>query len=642
MDHPSAAPAARAEDLLRALSVALHAVRLYPAASPMRADATARFTAAAREVTRATGPLQYRIDRNRFILGDTAVGEGMPQIAALAEILHALQVRQLIVAPDVGDEEIVRFLEILNGDSAALRASGGFRKALLDAGIANVAVVEVTLRASTESGLLGLDLTTSPLEEIAPELADAAQAWAAGAGDGDVPADAVADAIARLEPAARDLAMSRCAEALRFLDEETRLSLMNASLTREPGGEMMAGMLDVVAHMPPAALARLLRMTAHMRGDDADSLAGALELPPEVLAEVTALMRPAPSSDESRGIPAEADVAGIAAEVSGTDEDDVLQLDRLVAGTTQRDTAARGLGTALTIARMRPGEDALRAVGEAIPGAARAGALREVANAAVFLRESEDDPALSVAAHAARSALADPALARECARQLLLDPTSGPARSLLEATGSVGAETLVELYATSDPADRQRLLPTIEALTESVAPVAVRTLRTGDPATALAVIGMLQAMASRRLLPTLALGLEHLDARVRTAAVGAIARTPGSESLQLLEKCLTHWDPETRRIAAREIGAARLTEAVPALLKVISIVEVNERNYELKKEVLKSLDVIGSDRAVPVLRRLASRRLVIGKKNRELRYLAGRVLDSIEGRSRSNTRRDIE
>ncbi len=642
MDHPAGAPIARAEELLRSLAVAMHSVRLYPSASPMRAEAITRFTSFAHDVTRSTGPLQYRVDRNRFIVADSAVGEGVPQIAVLAELLHALQVGQLIVAPGTTDEETVRFLEILNGDSAALRGSGGFRKALVEAGVANIAVVEVTLRASTESGLLGLDLTTSPLEEIAPELAAAAGAWAAQAASGAEATDAVAEAITRLEPAARDLAMSRCAEALRFLDEQTRLSLMDAALTHAPAGGAMEGMLDVVAHMPPAALARLLRMTAQMRGDDADDLAGALELPPEVSAEVAALMRPAPVSDESRGIPAEADVSGIVAEVAGTDEDDVLELDRLVAGTTARDSAARGLSTALRIAQLRGNEDSVRALGDAIPGAAQAGALREVADAAAFLAEALEDPALTVAAHAARGAFSEPGLARECVRQLLLDPQSTAARSLLQAAGSAGAEALIEAYVQGDHTIRSTLIPTIGSLSESVAPAAGRVLRTGESTTALAVVRMLEAMGSRRLVPTIALGLEHLDARVREAAVTAAARTPGNESLQLLEKCLTHWDPETRRIAAREIGAARLETAVPALLKVISVAEVNERNYELKKEVLKSLDAIGHESALPVLRRLASRRLVIGKKNRELRYLAGRTIDSIEGRNRSNTRRDAE
>jgi HEAT repeat protein len=110
----------------------------------------------------------------------------------------------------------------------------------------------------------------------------------------------------------------------------------------------------------------------------------------------------------------------------------------------------------------------------------------------------------------------------------------------------------------------------------------------------------------------------------------------------MLERCLGHWDPETRRAAARHIGEAGVEEAVPALVKVLSSSEMNERNYELKKEVLKSLEVLRSDRAVPALQRLASRRVVLGKRNRELRYLAQRALDSIEGRTRSDRRGSTE
>lgn len=642
MEHPASTTTAHAEALLRSLALAMNAVRLYPAASPMRGEAITRFTGAARTVTRATGPIQLKVDRSRFILGDTAVGEGVSQIAALGETLHGLQVGQLIIAPEVSDEETVLFLETLSRDSVALRGSGGFRKALLDAGVANIAVVEVTLRASAEEGLLGLDLTASPLDEIAPELARAAQAWGASVGGAGEPHDAVAEAIDRLEPAARDLARNRCAEALRFLDEQSRLALLGAALEHAPAGDAMTGMLDVVAHMPPAALARLLRLTAQMRSEDEHSLLGAFELPPAVLAEVAALMHPSPISDEQRGIPAEADVSGIAAEVSGTDEEDVLQLDRMVAGTTARDTAARGLATAIRVARLRLTDDAVRAVAEAIPAAAKHGALPQVADAATLLDDAGSDPATSAAAAAARHTLGDPVLARECVRQLLLDHTSEAARALLLASGATGAEAVIDAYAHGDQASRSTLVALTDMISESMAPVAGRVLRSGEPAAALVVIDMLRAVGSRRLTPTIALGLEHLDAHVRQAAIAAIARTPGTESLQLLEKCLAHWDPETRRIAAREIGAARIEDAVPALLKVIAVAEVNERNYELKKEVLKSLEAIGSQRAIPALRRIASRRLVLGKKNRELRYLAGRVLDSIEGRSRTDRRREVE
>ncbi|HHJ99382.1 MAG TPA: hypothetical protein ENN10_05490, partial [Actinobacteria bacterium] len=381
MEHPTGTLPARAEDLLRMLASALGAVRLYPPASPLRNEAIARFITAARDLTAAHGALQYRVDRNRFIIGDTPVGATLPSVVGLAETLHRLQVGQMIVAPDLTDAELIRFLDVISGDSAAVRGSGGIRKALIDAGVENIAAVEVTLRASTEEGILGLDLTAAPLTEIAPEIASASASWADAVAAGDPPADAVADAIERLEPAARDLALSRCAEALRFLDEATRASLLEAALHASPAGETMSGMLDVIAHIPPAALARLLRVVSQMNGDTPEGILGGLDLPPEVAEEVAALLRPSPQSDEERGVPAEAHVEAMASEVAGADEHDVFELDRLVAGTTARDAAARGLDTAIEIARLRPTEESLKALSEAIPAASAAGALREIAEA---------------------------------------------------------------------------------------------------------------------------------------------------------------------------------------------------------------------------------------------------------------------
>jgi hypothetical protein len=77
-------------------------------------------------------------------------------------------------------------------------------------------------------------------------------------------------------------------------------------------------------------------------------------------------------------------------------------------------------------------------------------------------------------------------------------------------------------------------------------------------------------------------------------------------------------------------------EAVPALLRIIAVVNLFERNYELKKEVLKSLESLSDPRAIPVLERLAGRSVVIGKKNRELRYLARRILEALRRQQRAD------
>lgn len=630
MDRSRGGVAAIAEDLLRLLAAAMNAVRLYPAASPLRTDAITRFTAEARSATASGGPLQLKVDRGRFILGETAIGEGLPQIAALSEQLHALQVGQLIIAPALTDAESARFLDVLGSDAHAIRAGGGIRSALLNASVANIAVIEVTLKASSEEGLLGLDLTTAPIEDIARELSGAVESWIEESVTNPDAQDLVEDAIERLEPAARDLAMRRCAEALMLLDEATRTRMLSSAMADGVTGAAMDGLLEVVAHMQPAALARLLRLTAESQNTGTDSVIGAIEFPPELAGELARLLKPSPQTEAERGVPPEADVDGIVHEVAAADENDLAHISTLVQATTARSAAARGLITTLQMATDRPNDDTLKAVTEAIKPAIQQGAIDELANAAGLLRTLADDPALTSAVQSARTALAEPTLLEACAKRLGDDPASQSARSLLSAAGTPGAEALVATYLDANELQRANLLPAAAEMIETVAPIAGRVLRSGEAASAAAVLRLLGSMHSRRLAPTIASGLEHLDVGVREAAVVALAQSPSPETTQLLSKALAHWDPETRRIAAREIGRAGNTDAVPALLKVIAEVSMFERNYELKKEVLKSLETLRSPQAVPALRRMAKRGLVIGKKNRELRYLAQRVLESLE------------
>lgn len=630
MDRSRGGIAAIAEDLLRLLAAAMTAVRLYPAASPLRTDAITRFTAEARSATVTGGPLQLKVDRGRFIIGETAIGEGSPQIAALSEMLHALQVGQLIIAPALTDAESASFLDVLGSDAHAIRAGGGIRSALLGAGVANIAVIEVSLKASSEEGLLGLDLTTAPIEDIARELSGAVETWIQDSATNPDAPDLVGEAIERLEPAARDLAMRRCAEALMLLDEATRLKMLSSAMATEISQTAMHGLLEVVAHMQPAALARLLKLTAESQDTGTDAVIGAIEFPPELASELARLLKPSPQTEAERGVPPEADVDGIAHEVAEADEVDLAHITALVQGTTARSAAARGLTTTLQMATDRPSDDTIKAVTEAIKPAISQGALDELAHAAELVRRLADDPAFASAVQGARTALAEPALLEACARRLGDDPASQAARSLLSAAGTPGAEALVSTYLDASELQRANLLPAAAEMIESVAPIAGRVLRAGDASSASAVLRLLGSMHSRRLAPTIASGLEHLDVSVREAAIVALAGSPSPESTQLLAKALAHWDPETRRAAAREIGRAGNTDAVPALLKVIAEVGMFERNYELKKEVLKSLETLRSPQAVPALKRMAKRGLVIGKRNRELRYLAQRVLESLE------------
>lgn len=588
-------PSARAEQLLRLLSVAANAVRLYPPSSPMREEAIERFTETSRALT-VSGPMQLRVDRERFLLGDVSVGAGQTQIAALAEALHALQVGQLIIAPGLTAAESAAFLDVLGAEAKAVRAGGGARAALLDAGVSNIALIEVTLRASTEAGLMGLDLTAAPLDEIGQEVTEAAAKWAAEAavGEGD---DVLGRAIDAYEAAARDLAARRVADALLRLDEETRVQILSSALVLDTGGKPMQGLLDAIAKMPTASLARLLKLAATASGREPDALMGAIELPPEIQRELAALLRPAAQSESDRGVPAAPDVPGIVADVAESDEGDQLHIEALMRAATPAQAASRALATTLEVARLNPGTDVVQAISEAVKVALSTGATADLGNAFSTLGELAFDPALAPAVSTTRTAI---------------------------------AEYVLDAYVTGSEETRSRLARSASRLSEAVGPAAARLLRTGEPAQAAAIVRLLVSLKDKRLTPVVSQALDHIDSGVRTAAISALADVPGPESVAMLQKALAHWDPETRRVAAREIGRARVVDAAPALLRILEEVNLFERNYELKKEVLKSLESLKTPDSIPLLKRLARRRFVMGKKNRELRYLAQKTLALVD------------
>jgi HEAT repeat protein len=167
-------------------------------------------------------------------------------------------------------------------------------------------------------------------------------------------------------------------------------------------------------------------------------------------------------------------------------------------------------------------------------------------------------------------------------------------------------------------------------MSDVVAASAGRRIRDADSRTAKELITVLVSIGDRRTLPIFKQAMDHVDVEVRWASLAALADTGGSEAEGLLVGALGHWDPQTRQIAAREIGRAKAVSAVPAMLRILQGYYLFERNYGLKKEVIESLEAIRSPAAEPTLRRMANRRFVLGRKNRELQFLAQRTLRGLQ------------
>jgi len=614
-----------AEQLVRLLASAANATRLYPPSSDLPAQAIERFVTSANEVVSSLGPIRYVVEPHAFKIGESELASGQGQVAALAEALHAMQVGQLVIAFGITAEETIAFLAIANAEPVTVRQQG-IRSLLMAAGVSHIAVIEVTLRASEESGILGLDLTSAPLDDIAREAVGAAELWSTTATEG-AGHDDMGAAIGRLEEATRDIAAARVAEALLRLDEKTRMRVLAQSLRADTAGSRASGMLDVIARMKPAALARLLMVVAAQAGTDPSRIAGAMELPPEVAEQVALLLAPSPRTEAECGVPEDPRVDGIAEAIDVPE--DRSDLERQIAVSSPTLATGKALATTVSISRISPDVESVRAIGEAIPPAARDGAFPIVREALRRLDELAGDTALELDVDHARGTLQDPAMLQEMCRAAVTDADAAIAGEILTAVGQAGAEALIDFYLRADAGQKSLFKPVTRGMGEPLLTVASRRLRADSSAGAIGILDMLPGLGDKRAIPVIAQALENLDAQVRRAAVTALADTPGPEARQSLTKALGTWDPETKRFVIREIGRVRAAEALPSLVRILDDINFLERNHELKKEVVKTLESLGSAEAVPVLRRVAGRKFAFGRKNKELRFLARRAVEHL-------------
>ncbi len=615
----------RAEEAIRLLASAVGSARLYPPGSALPLEAAARFTTRINELT-ANGPLRFIVDPHAFRVGDTEVAAGQSQVVAFAEALHSMQVGQVVIVPGVIEQETRIFVQVANTDPKEIRTGGGPRAALVGGGVRHIAVIEVSLRASEEEGLSGLDPTTAPLDEIATEVAKAVERRAEAAATGPA-GDEVADAISRLEDATRELAMERIAAAMMRLDEATRVRVLSMALATDTEGGRMEGMLGVIARMKPAALARLFTLVAGQAGIDPRRIAAAIELPPDTAKLLAFMLAPTPDVDFDSGA-ATTEQAEQLAEVMAIEEDP-SDIERQVAVASPALAAGRALATATAVSYSRTDIETVRAMGEVLPQATRDGSFTQVREALRRLDEIAAEPALTDAVNAARSTLAEPEVLADVCRVSDSDADAAIAGEILHAAGTAGAEALLESYVRMGAQRRSLFRPVLRGMSEGVLGVARQKLRTAEPGAAVAILDVLPTLGDKRAVPVVAGMLGSLDESVRFAAIRALAAMQSPEASAALVKALKHREPETQRYVVREIGRAKVNAAVPALSRALEDLNVFARTYETRKEIIRSLEQIGTPEAEKALRSFAAHTISIGRKNRELRNQAITAADGI-------------
>lgn len=619
-----------AEEVVRALAAAAAAVRLYPPTSDIPAQTVDRFVRLSEAVANAArGPVRFSVEPKAFKLGDQVLAEGQAQVTGLAEMLYAHQVGQLIVAPGLTVDEANAFLRCAGSDAAAVREEGGLRTVIVQAGVSHLAVIEVTLRASTDKGLLGLDLTSAPLDVIGPAVLRSAATWArsAAAGEGR---DEISEIIDGLESAARELAAERVAAALLQLDEATRAAVLAAAIRPDAGGRPMEGALSVIANMRPATLARLMTLAAARTGGDAGSIMAKLELGPEAMRALQLLLRPSPRTEAESGVPPVVDASAIAGDAVEETDDDEAALQAALDTRDPGSQATRALATTMCILDRAATPESVDAVGDAMPRAMAAASFPLVRTALAQLDELGERPELQDAVARARRALNQPEALMEGMLSLSEASQARDAAAVVSATGVSGAEAAVEAWLLSTETKRALVEEIGRAIPEPFIAAIGRRIRAGDPAEVRDLAGVLGRLGDRRAVSVLSLALDHEAREVRTAAIAALGNVDTDESWAAIVSALTHPDEPTAQTALESIRRAGRRRAVPAMLAVLQLGTSGTRNHELKREIIEDVRAMGATEAIPVLKRIASRRLTFRRKPRELRDAARRALADLQ------------
>jgi HEAT repeat protein len=126
--------------------------------------------------------------------------------------------------------------------------------------------------------------------------------------------------------------------------------------------------------------------------------------------------------------------------------------------------------------------------------------------------------------------------------------------------------------------------------------------------------------------------LDHRDYRVRREAVRSLGRIGGPVALKGLQQLIVNRDRELCLLAIVALGTIQNEAAVEPLLKLLSAFDPLLKNFDLKREAIKSLGAIGSPQAAPHLIKVLKRKR-FWKRNTydKLRSSAAKALGNIAG-----------
>lgn len=127
------------------------------------------------------------------------------------------------------------------------------------------------------------------------------------------------------------------------------------------------------------------------------------------------------------------------------------------------------------------------------------------------------------------------------------------------------------------------------------------------------IVEILGLIRSEEALPYLDVALKHADTRVRKETIRALGIIGGQKALELLLSTLKDSDVAIRQMGAKWIGSTRNPQAIAPLSQIIQKRDPFYRHLIFKKYAIESLGLIGSNEALPILKKVLFKKSLLNK-----------------------------
>lgn len=204
-------------------------------------------------------------------------------------------------------------------------------------------------------------------------------------------------------------------------------------------------------------------------------------------------------------------------------------------------------------------------------------------------------------------------------------------RDMLDMLGAGAVPGLLVMASREPTGERKTELCKIAAHAgQGALAIFERRLAEADEAIAGAVVLAMAQIDDAKATDILKKALRHESETVRAEAIKAIASSRGIEVAPFINVMLNDLSEQVRNAAFMELGKLKSDGSLTKLTEIAEGKNKVNKAVEFRVKAVQTMGEIGSERAIPVLKKMAGKRFVFGKKAKTLKEEAVQALQRIQ------------